>query len=323
VKKKRRSRHVLLNILILFLSLGTAGFFGYCLWDDIYNDVGAANQDSAGVILLSARTVQRNRVNRVVWENASTGLAVYYGDKIRTGSDSAVRMTLYTGDVIELGPDSLIEIGLKNPGAPTEQIEIHVDSGTVNTVSSSGRVQLQPRTAAAQVVESGGGEEAGETEAAAIGRILQTAQEEQAQTDASTQVDTPEEEKLSVYTEPQELPAPAIIYPASGNIIGRTELAARSGLVFSWTPVPGAVSYRFSLESASGSVLQSVSTEDSSVYISNLSLFRGRDSMVWTVRALVAAGNEDIADSSVSRAEFSLYIPALEAPQAEEAIRIR
>jgi hypothetical protein len=300
------TRNAAANIFISAISLCGALLFAVLLWNDVFQRLAENNRAPIGRVLRTARLVQRQLSRRTIWERAIADLPLYPGDKIRTGDESAVRISFESGDVIDLGSNSIItvEITRENVGLIT------LESGIVVPVVASGGMAL--RTAG------------GETKPLDEGEVY-TAEEETAGVAEAGSEDTgpgapalPEtifeaanaEEEAPPLVEAEDfLSQPENLFPQ--GTIGRAELAAGQGVIFSWNPVPGAERYEFILRTADGGLLWREAAAATARHVSDLSLFLANRSLVWSVQAL---GEGEIR-SNTATASLTVFLPPIDAPQ--------
>jgi len=125
------------NVCFLLLPLAGACYGGYLLWRDVNRKLIQINQQPVGQVDRTERIVQRQIASRNIWEQATAGLSLYPGDKIRTGDNSAVRIALRSGDVIDMGANSFITLELTKEGS-----YIQVERGVVIPIVSTGALSL-------------------------------------------------------------------------------------------------------------------------------------------------------------------------------------
>lgn len=127
----------LANIIFVIFPLAGAAWGGFHFFDDVNRRLIIINQQPIGEVQRVERIVQRQLSSRTVWEQASGGLPLYPGDKIRTGDDSAVRISISSGDVIDMGANSFITMSMTAAGA-----SVDVERGVVIPVVSSGSLSM-------------------------------------------------------------------------------------------------------------------------------------------------------------------------------------
>ncbi|MDR0910854.1 MAG: FecR family protein [Spirochaetaceae bacterium] len=305
------------NIFFIFFPLLIAGAFGYGLVNDIQNSFDEQNRIISARIGPNTRTVQRQERKHIIWENAMNGLSLYSGDKVRTGTDSATRITFVSGDIIDVGPNSMIEINAdRNKGTS----HITVTQGELYIIKDSGNTTFMPARGTNEELVKVLNAQSPEDKTPLA--VLQDAVEKEAEENAPEKREKTEEKLVSYRAPPPPplpLSAPRALYPTSQSIVGRTELEARRALRFSWEQVPNAVSYNWTLRNSRGQILERRNTRDTSVNLTNIRLFIGQSSMTWTVQAVSSA---DARDSAITRTSFEIYLPALKSPNTEDAIKL-
>ncbi|MDR1786340.1 MAG: hypothetical protein LBR23_07785 [Spirochaetaceae bacterium] len=299
-------KSAVVNSFFYAFSLGCALLFAVLLWNDVYRRFTENTRAPIGWILRTGRVVQRQLARRTIWERAVAELSLYPGDKIRTGDDSAVRISLASGDVIDLGSNSIITIEItgENTGAIT------LEAGVVVPVVSTGGVVV--RTIDGKTAPLGeeplyaAGEPPGESPVETGG----------AQPEAVPGMPQSVFQELDVVEETEPLLEVTSLLPRPENlrpqgVIGREELAEAQGVVFSWDPVPGAERYELTLRTPEGVLLRSELVPSTARYVSDLALFLSYRSLFWSVQA---HGEGEIR-SAVATGILDIYLPPIEAPE--------
>ncbi|MDR1787641.1 MAG: hypothetical protein LBR16_04240 [Treponema sp.] len=328
----QKQKSVAANIFFYAFSLSGALLFAVLLWNDVYRRLAENNREPIGWVLKTARTVQRQLARKSIWEMAKVDLPLYPGDKIRTGDDSAVRVSFASGDVIDLGSNSIITIELTRENTSLVALESGVvvpvvsSGGTVVRTSAgearpmdTGRVYAAAAPPAAGPPAAAGGapSQAPEAGPAPAAGLAPAAAFDPAALEPDASLVMPDSifEELDV-TEKEEpllevtslLPQPANLRPQ--GTIGRRALAAAKGVVFSWDPVPGAKSYELSLRNSSGILVRGEVVASTSRHVSDIALFLANRSLVWSVQA---QGEGNIRSDPATGA-LTLDLPPIEAP---------
>jgi hypothetical protein len=122
-----------LNILVVLLCLGGAGFGIYMFRQDLNKTLIKLSETPVGIISYKNNGAQRRFSDRFIWSQLQTASPVYNGDIIRTADLSDATIRFPNENSIDLAENCLIQIFYSAEGA-----RIELSGGTLTATAKSG-----------------------------------------------------------------------------------------------------------------------------------------------------------------------------------------
>jgi hypothetical protein len=297
-KSGENVRRAGLPVILFCLSGAVCGVILFKL--DLFRPLDSGREPPVGIVVAGNNVVQRRMANRSLWNKLAAGSPVYAGDTIRTADASGT--TLYIErNSIDLDEKTLIRI--QRSPEDEDAVLIYFDEGNLVITTAPGggnltlnlmgrQVEVAPGTIlSASTGKDGGVVQVSEGSATLTGErgekreitpgtmiALDSGGAEQTETVAAIpRTDAPRAEPADPVP---LLPAPLNRLPPAGYRIGIDQLKESSSVDFTWSAVPGANAYIFTLyQNGDGGRRQ---------------IFRGqpRNHTRWTLENPAALGND-------------------------------
>jgi hypothetical protein len=259
-----------LDFLIILLCLIGAVCIIILFKLDLFRSIVSKNKDPVGTILISKNIVQRRMANRTRWNEIAAYSPLYSGDHIRTADLSGA--TLYIErNSIDLDEKTVIRI--QRSPEDEDTILIYLDDGNLvlSTVAGGGKIALnlmghQVEAGPHTVLNASVGKD-GTVVQVSEGTATLTGNGQRREIASGTMVTLdlngaeilPSLPSQVTEQEPDPAPEPATVLPvplnrlpSTGYRIGIEQLKESDRIVFSWSAVPGANAYIFTLYQDTG-----------------------------------------------------------------------
>lgn len=258
----------------------------------------------------------------------TSGMSLYEGDRIQTGSGSTASLQFVDGSTLRIKENStvIVKRNSKELKSDKTQVENNVAFGTVNMsnpVSTPAAGSVNNVTAPGVSVSFQSGTQGTINYDGQTTKVVSEKGSLNVVTDAGTaQVIT--ENRGSEFKEGAKvndiayLPSPKLKSPANSELRSFNQ-GTSPEIQFTWNPVPGAVSYNFQLATSNSFVKSTIIAERNQRGTSTSNVFRSYDgNYYWRVQGVEGNGKEGIWSNEqrlqiVIRASFDnetiIYLP--------------
>jgi hypothetical protein len=327
-----------LSFLVILLCLSSAAFCINLFRLDLFGSFDNKNEEPVGSVIMINDTVRRLMANRVFWNRLTLDSKVYSGDQIRTADFSNVTLHIENNS-INLNEKTLIRIQRPPDGGDSTQIELTEGNLVLSTVAGGGNLVLsvagrQVEASPGSILSASAGKD-GAVMQVSEGTATLTGDGQRREIVSGTMIalDTKGAERMAseavalpnaVALEPViELPqtphpdlpllaAPLSLQPPEGYRIGIEQLKESNSIVFTWSEVPGADAYIFTLYKASdGSRRQIIRVPPGNRRnwtLENLETL-GDGTFIWQVEAVNVSGGTIEKRGRIAENSFVIDIP--------------
>jgi hypothetical protein len=267
-------RFRLTDFLIILFCLSGAVYSVIMFRFDLFRILDSKNENPVGTVIAGNNNVQRRMANWILWDSLSPGSTIYSGDTIRAADLSSSTLSI-EGNSVNLNEKTHIRI--QRSPEDEESVLIYLDEGNLilTTVTGGGNIALnlmgrQVETGPGTVLSASAGKDGAVVQVSEGTAILSGDGQRREivsgtmialdtggtilSTEIFTVADAPEPalsnpvtEEPEPVSEPVPLPAPLNRLPPGGHRIGIEQLKESNSIVFTWSAVPGADAYIFTL----------------------------------------------------------------------------